>query len=88
MHTVVETPVFIRSAKRADVTEAELDAIKLLVASTPDTGDEMPGTVGARKLRFAGKGKGKSGYRIITFYSGPDIPVFCSIFTRRARRSI
>jgi hypothetical protein len=30
-----------------------------------------------RKVRFAGKGKGKSGgYRVITFYSGSDIPVF------------
>jgi hypothetical protein len=28
-------------------------------------------------VRFAGKGKGKSGgYRVITFYSGSDIPVF------------
>lgn len=31
----------------------------------------------ARKLRFAGRGKGKSGgYRVITFFSGADIPVF------------
>lgn len=77
MHTIVETPVFIRSAKNAGVTEAELDEIKAFLAMTPDAGDEMPGTGGARKLRFAGKGKGKSGgYRVITFYSGEDIPVF------------
>lgn len=37
----------------------------------------MAGTGGARKLRFAAKGKGKSGgARIITFYSGVDVPVF------------
>ena len=37
----------------------------------------MAGTGGARKLRFAGRGKGKSGgYRIITFYADEDIPVF------------
>ena len=77
MHTVVETPVFIRSAKNAGVTEAELDEIKSFLSKNPDSGDEMPGTGGARKLRFAGKGKGKSGgYRVITFYSGEDIPVF------------
>lgn len=30
-----------------------------------------------RKLRIAGKGKGKSGgYRAITFFSGQDIPAF------------
>ncbi|WP_246800709.1 type II toxin-antitoxin system RelE/ParE family toxin [Mesorhizobium amorphae] len=37
----------------------------------------MAGTGGARKLRFGGRGKGKSrGYRIITFYTDEDIPVF------------
>jgi len=37
----------------------------------------MPGTGGARKLRFAGKGKGKSGgYSIVTFYADEDMPVF------------
>lgn len=77
MQTVVETPVFIRSAAQARVGEAELDEIRTLVAENPLAGDAMPGTGGARKLRFAARGKGKSGgYRIITFYSGEDIPVF------------
>ncbi len=77
MHTIVETPVFIRSAKAAGVTNEELDAIKTFLAQAPDAGDEMPGTGGARKLRFAARGKGKSGgYRVITFYSGETIPVF------------
>jgi hypothetical protein len=77
MQTVVETPVFIRSAAQAKVSEAELDEIRTLVAENPTAGDAMPGTGGARKLRFAARGKGKSGgYRIVTFYSGEDIPVF------------
>ncbi|WP_368904769.1 type II toxin-antitoxin system RelE/ParE family toxin [Taklimakanibacter lacteus] len=37
----------------------------------------MEGTGGARKVRFAGRGKGKSGgYRVITYFGGNDIPVF------------
>lgn len=37
----------------------------------------LQGTGGCRKVRFAGRGKGKSGgYRTITFYSGSDLPVF------------
>ena len=77
MHTVVETPIFIRSAKKAGVTEDELDHIKTFLAQAPEAGDEMSGTGGARKIRFAAKGKGKSGgYRVITFYSGVDLPVF------------
>jgi len=37
----------------------------------------IEGTGGARKVRFGGKGKGKSGgYRVVTFFTGADIPVF------------
>lgn len=37
----------------------------------------MVGTGGARKLRWAAHGRGKSGgVRVITFYSGPPVPVF------------
>jgi len=47
------------------------------MAANPRAGDEMPGTGGARKVRFAAKGKGKSGgVGVITFYSGVEIPVF------------
>jgi hypothetical protein len=46
-------------------------------AKTPASGDLIQGTGGARKTRFSGRGKGKSGgYRVISYYGGPDIPVF------------
>lgn len=48
-----------------------------VLARSLDAGEEIPGTGGARKVRFAGRGKGKSGgYRVVTFYTGPDMPVF------------
>jgi hypothetical protein len=45
---------------------------------------------GARKLRFAGEGKGKSGgYRVITFYSGEDIPVFLlNVFAKNEKTDL
>ena len=47
------------------------------IADDPLAGDLMAGTGGARKLRHAGRGKGKSGgYRTIHYYGGGDIPVF------------
>lgn len=77
MHTIIETPVFIRSAEQAGVTEGELHHIKTVLSLAPESGEIIPGTGGARKIRFAARGKGKSGgYRVITFYTGKDIPLF------------
>src|SRR5579872_4190549 len=77
MHTVVETPAFTRAAAAAGMSAAEIQALTLYLAANPTAGDEIVGTGGCRKLRFAGRGKGKSGgFRVITFYSGATIPVF------------
>ena len=77
MHAVVETPAFLRDAKEAGVSETERLAIVDFVAGFPNAGVEIPGTGGARKCRFAARGHGKSGgYRVITFYSGENMPVF------------
>lgn len=77
MHAVIETPDFLADAKDAGITDEERSKIVNTLAHTPDIGTEIKGTGGARKVRFAGRGKGKSGgYRVITFYSGQDIPVF------------
>lgn len=77
MQTVVETPPFQRSAAQAGMTEDEV--VKLIddLAANPEAGDEIKGTGGCRKVRVAGRGKGKSGgYRVITFFSGTAIPLF------------
>lgn len=75
-HTIVETPEFLTSAKRI-FTDAERTALIDDLSSDPSRGDVMEGTGGARKLRWAAKGKGKSGgARIITFYSGASLPLF------------
>ena len=59
------------------MTEAEQQAIVLHFATWPDAGDLIPRTGGARKVRFAGRGKGKSGgYRVVTYFGDRDIPVF------------
>lgn len=79
MHTVVEMPEFCRKVEELGVPEDERTEIIDTIAANPLAGDEMPGTGGARKLRFAAKSKGRGksgGYRVITFYSGLDIPAF------------
>ena len=87
MQSVVETPEYLKDAKQAGLSEEERAAIVAYLAKNPEAGDEIRGTGGARKVRFAGKGKGKSGgYRVITFFSGTDIPVFLlNVFAKNER---
>lgn len=59
------------------MSDEEVAGLVDYLADNPTAGDEIVGTGGCRKVRVAGKGKGKSGgYRTITFYSGVDVPVF------------
>jgi len=90
MQTVIETELFLRDAKSVGLSDEERDVIVNFVASNPDAGNEIRGTGGARKLRFAGKGKGKSGgYRVITFYGGDDIPVFLlNVFAKNEKTDL
>ena len=76
LHTVVENPEFQRRAA-GRLSRREVDRLVDYIAANPDAGEPMAGTGGARKVRWAGRGKGKSGgIRVITFYSGPPVPVF------------
>jgi hypothetical protein len=90
MQTVVETQDYLNDAKSVGLTEKEREDIALWIAANPDAGDAIEGTGGARKVRFAGKGKGKSGgYRVITFYSGTDIPVFLlNVFAKNEKADL
>lgn len=77
MHCVVEIDQFCRSAADVGMSDDEVLRLKVFLSESPEAGDPIPGTGGARKLRFAKPGKGKSGgYRVVTFYTGENIPVF------------
>jgi hypothetical protein len=89
LHTVVETPEFRRRV-RGRLTNAERDALIDHLAANPDAdaGEVMRGTGGARKVRWARRGRGKSGgVRVITFYSGPPVPVFLLTLSGKGERS-
>jgi hypothetical protein len=88
MHTVVETPFYLVDARANGLTEREREAVVETIANNPGAGDEISGTGGARKVRVAGRGKGKSGgYRVITFYSGKDVPVFLLAVYRKGEKA-
>jgi hypothetical protein len=88
MHTVVLTPTFLQDCSRAGVSESELAAMVARVAAEPLAGDVIPGTGGARKLRFGAPRRGKSGgYRAITFFAADDVPVFMLALVDKAQRA-
>lgn len=59
------------------MTEDEIANLINYLSENPTAGDEISGTGGCRKVRVAGRGRGKSGgFRTITFYTGQHLPVF------------
>ncbi|PDT68510.1 type II toxin-antitoxin system RelE/ParE family toxin [Bradyrhizobium sp. C9] len=77
MHTVARTKPFDAAAKQAELTEDEIFDMITFLAENPEAGEEIVGTGGCRKVRFAGRSKGKrGGYRTVTFYTGETMPVF------------
>jgi hypothetical protein len=90
MQSVVETGIYLSDAKSVGLSEKERAAIVDFVALNPDAGDEIKGTGGAHKIRFGGKGKGKSGgLRVVSFYSGTDLPVFLlNVFAKNEKTDL
>lgn len=88
MQTVIQTPTFLADAKAAGLDDSELAEIAATIAADPLIGDIIPGTGGARKVRFGGRGKGKSGgYRVITYYAAEDVPVFLLALVDKGQRA-
>jgi hypothetical protein len=74
--TIIALASFERAAKKAGLSQSERDALILLLEQFPASGDLIPGAGGARKVRLAREGGGKSGgYRVITYFGGGEMPV-------------
>ena len=79
MQTITELHSFRKDADEAGMSEEDIHDLVSHLAKYPDAGEEIEGTGGCRKLRFAirSNNKGKSGgVRTITLYSGVNMPVF------------
>jgi hypothetical protein len=84
--TVVETESFLKQAESL-WSETELDALKDFVARNPLAGDEMPGTGGLRKLRWARPGMGKrGGARVIYYYYNSTVPLYLLMAYAKAKQ--
>jgi hypothetical protein len=90
MHTIIETAGYLSAASDAGMTDEERNTVVDVLAANPTAGEIMPGCGGARKLRVAKPGKGKSGgYRVITYFGGEDVPVFLlTVFGKNERANL
>jgi hypothetical protein len=90
MQTVLVTPTFERQAAKAGLSDDEVAQIVSTLAADPLAGDLIQGTGGARKLRFARQGAGKSGgYRTIHYFGGDDVPIFLlALIDKRQRANL
>jgi hypothetical protein len=76
VQTVIRTLTFLSDAKAAGLSDDEQNDIVPEISKNPTAGVMMESTGGCRKLRFAGRGKGKSGgYRTVHYFAGDDVPV-------------
>lgn len=88
MHTVIETPTFMADCRHAGLTEDDVADMVRAIAADPLAGDLIRGTGGARKRRFGGRGKGKSGgYRTVSYFAGEDVPVLLLALIDKGERA-
>lgn len=89
VHTVVETPSYLRKAK-ALFSQAEMEAIVETVATKPDCGVLLEGTGGFRKFRVGRSGMGKSGgARVVYIYRNETFPVFLiTVFAKNEKQNL
>jgi len=89
METVVETRAYLSAAKDAGMSDEEREIAVNLISANPEAGELMVGTGGCRKIRFAGKGRGKSGgYRLISFYRTGGRVFLLTVFAKGDRANL
>ena len=87
MHTVAGTTTLSRQAAKL-FSEGEKRELIDRPAEHPLAGDEIPGTGGVRKMRFAASGRGKrGGVRVIYFNGGERVPVYALLAYARAAKT-
>ena len=87
--TVIETPSFLRDAKKL-LDDEEREALVNYLSSNPNAGVLVKGTGGIRKVRWARDDAGKSGaYRVIYFFHSMEIPLFIlNVFAKNEKANI
>ena len=73
---IAETPTFVRQADELFCEDEKRELIDML-ADDSSAGEEVPGTNGIRKLRFAAVGRGRrGGGRTIYYYRAEGMSIY------------
>ncbi len=84
---MAETPIFTRQTEKLFNEDEKRELIEFL-AENPMARDEIPGTGGVRKLRFAASGRGKrGGARVIYYYLDETMPLYALLAYAKNARS-
>ena len=88
-NTVVQIAQFAAQAK-GRMSAAEVNDVTDLLAADPLCGDLIQGTGGVRKIRFAVRGKGKSGgVRVVYYYYNETRPLFLlTVFSKNEKDNL
>jgi hypothetical protein len=77
--TIVETSAFARRAEKL-LSAQEHEELLLYLSVFYAAGDEIPGTGGVRKLRYALQGRGKSGGVRVIYYFFDEMNPLLALF--------
>lgn len=77
--TIVETSVFARKAEKL-LTADEHEDLLFYLSAYYAAGDEIPGTGGVRKIRYATGGRGKSGGVRVIYYFFDEVNPLLALF--------
>ena len=89
MRTVIETQTFQKQAERIWSEEEHLGFIDW-IAQNPLAGDVIPGTEGARKVRWVASGRGKrGGARVIYFnVDAREVILLVAVYAKAEQENI
>jgi hypothetical protein len=89
MRTLIELPAF---SKQADTlwNEAEYEAFTFWLSQNPEAGEVIPGTRGARKVRWSRAGSGKSGGARVIYYhlAASEQIILAALYAKAARENL
>lgn len=65
-----------------------METMERMLAASPLAGDLIVGSGGCRKVRIAGRGRGKSGgYRVVTFFAHAGLPLYLVAMLAKGARA-